>query len=48
MVMFLIGPFHFLGEMVGPMGGTDWRQWVCAIGGTYFWLAVIWWVIQHV
>lgn len=47
-VMILIGPLHFLGEMVGPLGGTSRRQWLSAILGTWLWVAAIWWVIQHV
>ena len=47
-VMFLLGPIHFAGEMVGPAGGTDWRQWVCAFGGSLLWVWVALEVIELV
>jgi len=39
--MIALGPLHFGGEMVGPAGGTDWRQWVAAVLGSLLWGAVI-------
>lgn len=44
----LLGPLHFGGEMVGPTGHTDWRQWFCAISGSLIWAAVIMTVINSV
>lgn len=39
--MVALGPLHFRGEMVGPTGATDWRQWVAALFGTLLWGAFI-------
>jgi len=39
--MVALGPLHFRGEMVGPTGATDWRQWVAAFLGTFLWGAFI-------
>jgi len=39
--MVALGPIHFRGEMVGPTGATDWRQWVAALLGTFLWGAFI-------
>lgn len=39
--MVALGPLHFGGEMVGPTGATDLRQWVAALLGTLLWAAFI-------
>ena len=39
--MVALGPLHFNGEMVGPTGATDWRQWGAALLGTVLWGAFI-------
>jgi len=39
--MIALGPLHFGGEMVGPTGATDWRQWAAALVGSVLWAAVI-------
>lgn len=38
--MIVFGPMLFR-DIVGPMGGTDWRQWVCAFAGCVLWGVVI-------
>jgi hypothetical protein len=39
--MIAFGPLHFGGEMVGPSGATDWRQWAAALVGSVLWAALI-------
>ena len=47
-LIILLGPINFTGELVGPLGGVFWRQWVGGILGTWLWIAVGWGVIQHI
>jgi len=46
--MVLLGPVHFRGEMVGPTGATDWRQWAAALLGSVLWAGLILEVIARV
>jgi hypothetical protein len=39
--MIALGPLHFAGEMVGPAGGTSYRQWAAALLGSLLWGIVI-------
>jgi len=36
--LIALGPIHFTGEMVGPAGGTSYKQWIAAIAGTWLWI----------
>jgi hypothetical protein len=46
-MMILFGPALFQ-DIVGSLGGTDWRQWAAAITGTLLWGAVILWAVSLV
>jgi hypothetical protein len=47
-VMVLLGPLMFGGELVGPLGGVAWRQIAYGLLGTAFWAFVIFGVVQFV
>ena len=40
-LLFLMGPLHATGELVGPGGGTSAKQWFHLIGGTIFWVILV-------